>query len=92
MPRLFLELPQLSEKIVYVGFLLDEPNSILMNHIIMLYKYYIYSNRDVVAKINGDSFKSFIKYIFIVERAIAKKNNNLFTHFIKWNPLLQYLS
>ena len=41
-----LKLPYLSEKVIHLGWLSDKPNWILINHIILLYKYFIYLKRD----------------------------------------------
>ena len=48
-------LPNLSEKIVFLGYLNEETNNNLINHIILLYKYFLYSRRD---NLGGTNFKA----------------------------------
>ena len=87
------KLPNLSEKIVFLGYLNEETNNILTNHIILLYKYFLYSKRDYPEGTNFKAFKAFIRDINKTEKFIAKKNNNKFSmHFRKWDPLTPLLT
>ena len=63
-------LPHLSEKVTHLGWLSDEPNWILVNHIILLYKYFIYLKRDDTTRVNFQAFKSFLGYILRIEEGI----------------------
>ena len=85
------KLSNLSEKIVFLGYLNEETNNILINHIILLYKYFLYSKRDNPGGTNFKAFKAFIGKINKTERFIAKKNNKLSMHFRKWDPLMALL-
>ena len=67
------KLPNLSEKIVFLGYLNEETNNTLISHIILLYKYFLYSKRDNPGGTNFKAFKAFIRHINKTERFIAKK-------------------
>ena len=77
------KLPNLSEKIVFLGYLNEETNNILINHIILLYKYFIYSKRDNPGGTNFKAFlKAFIRNINKTEKFIAKKITNCRCTFV----------
>ena len=86
------KLPNLSEKTVFLGYLNEETNNNLINHIILLYKYFLYSRHDNLGGTNFKAFKAFIRNINKTEKLIAKKNNKLLTHFRKWDPLMLLLT
>ena len=64
-----IALPQLTEKIVYLGWLSNDPQTILINHILLLYKYFFYCKRDERGKV---SFKFYIRYVVKIKESIAK--------------------
>ena len=66
------KLPNLSEKTVFLGYLNEETNNILINHIILLHKYFLYSKRDNPGGTNFKA-KAFIRNINKTETFIAKK-------------------
>ena len=70
------KLPNLSEKIVFLGYLNEETNNIMINHIILLYKYCLYSKRENRGGTNFKAFKAFIRNISKTEKFIAKKITN----------------
>ena len=83
-----ITLPQLSEKIVYLGWFSDDLQTILINHILLLYKYFLYSRRNDRGKINFSAFKLYIRYVVKTEESIAKWKKNLTAHLSKWDPLM----
>ena len=83
-----ITLPQLSEKILYSGWFSNDPQTILIDHILLLYKYFLYSRRNDRGKINFSAFKLYIRYLVKIEESIAKRKKNLTAHFSKWNPLM----
>ena len=87
-----LKLPHLSEKVIHLGWLFDEPNWILVNQIILLYKYFIHLKPDDTMRVNFHAFKSFLGYILRVEKSIAKNRNKLTLHYGKWEPISHLLS
>ena len=58
-----IALPQLTEKIVYLGWLSDDPQTILINHILLLYKYFLYCKRIELGKVSFNAFKFYVRYI-----------------------------
>ena len=87
-----IALPQLTEKIVYLGWFSNDPQTILINHILLLYKYFLYCKRNERGKVSFNAFKFYIKYIVKIEESIAKRKNNLKAHFSKWDPLKGLIS
>ena len=84
-----IALPQLTEKIVYLGWFSNAPQTILINHILLLYKYFLYSKRNRKEETEFLMlFKFYIRYIVKIEERIAKRKNNLNAHFSKWDPLM----
>ena len=68
-----ITLPQLTEKIVYLGWLSNDPQIILINHILLLYKYFLYCKRNERVKVSFNAFKFYIRYIVKTEESIAKR-------------------
>ena len=87
-----ITLPQLSEKIVYLGRLSNDPQTNLINHILLLYKYFLYSRRNDRGKVNFRVFKVYIRYVVEIEESIAKRKKNLTGHLSKWDPLMVLFS
>ena len=48
-----MTLLQLSEKIVYLGWFSNDPQTISINHILLLYRYFLYSRRNDRGKVNS---------------------------------------
>ena len=69
-----LKLPNLSEKIVLLGYLNEETNNILINHIILLYKYFLYSKRDNPGGTNFKAIKAFISKYQQDRKVYCQKN------------------
>ena len=78
--------------IVYLGWLYNDPQTILINHIILLCKYFLYCKRNERGKVSFNAFKFYIRYIAKIEESIAKRKNNLKAHFSKWDPLKGLIS
>ena len=83
-----IKLPQLSEKIVCLGWFSNDPRTILINHILLLYKYFLYSRRNDRGKVNFSAFKLYIRYVVKIEKSIAKRKKILTAHLSKWDPLV----
>ena len=58
---LTITLLQLSEKIVYLGWFSNETQTILINRILLLYKYFLYSKRNGQGKVTFSAFKVHMK-------------------------------
>ena len=87
-----ITLPQLSEKIVYLGWFSNDPQTNLINHILLLYEYFLYSRRNDRGKVNFRAFKVYIRYVVKIEESIAKRKKNLTAHLSKWDPLMVLFS
>ena len=80
---LSITLPQISEKVVYLGWFSNDTQTISINHILLLCKYFLYSRRNDKGKVNFSAFKLNIRYVVNIEEPIAKRKKNLTAHFSK---------
>ena len=83
-----IALPHLTEKIISLGWSSNDPQTILINHILLLYKYFLYCKRNERGKASFNVFKFYIRYIVKSEESIAKRKNNFKAHFSEWDPLM----
>ena len=84
-------LPELTEKIIFLGWFEDHPHNTLINHTILLHKQFIYKNKGAKSKINIIGFRHFLKSAINTEKVIAKKRNKVDPHLKKWNPFVTLL-
>ena len=84
-------LPELTEKIILLGWFEYHSHNTLINHTILLYKQFIHTNRGAKSKINIIGFRHFLKSVINIERIIVKKRNKADVHLKKWNPFLTLL-
>ena len=63
----------------------DVLNSILHNHIILLFKKFLYANKGSPARVNSVGLKHYIKTFERIEQKIAYKKDRLKLHFQKWD-------
>ena len=64
---------------------MEDVNNILCNHIILLFKKFLYANKGSPAKLNSVSLKHYIKRFERIEQKIAYKKDKLKLHFEKWD-------
>ena len=83
----YVFLPNLDIKLILFGILYDQDQQKVKNHIILIFKKFLYENRDCPDKVNVHAFKNRLKRIIQIEYFIAKKNNTLDKHFKKWEQL-----
>ena len=74
------------QTIIFGAWNLNMPDFILINHMILLLKRYIYLRRQ-----NRHGLKSFIKNIQTVECRTAFDKDKLSFHYKKWEKLLPFL-
>ena len=74
-----------------LGWVSRRPKSQLINFIILLCKYYLYTVRKDVNKVCILAFKWYVNYTQTIEKVIAKKNGRIQKHLSKWDPLRQLL-
>ena len=87
-----IDVGELKEADLIFGKFDIQDDFILINHILLLGKYYIYSQKCQNAK---PSFKGFIakmKRIYSIELHIARKGDKLSFHLKKWNKLISVVA
>ena len=67
-------------------------NFTLINHLLLLGKYYIYSRKCQSGLPTVQSFIARIKLIYRIELQIARGKNKLSQHFTKWRKLVEVLT
>ena len=63
----------------------DKPDNILINHMILLLKRYIYLKKKDQNGLNFNGFTVFFKMIEIIEWRIAQERDKLYFHCGKWD-------
>ena len=86
-----MTLPDLSERIIKLGFIDGESLSITENHTQLLYKRYIYISRIHGKSINLIGFKLFLKDAIRIEEKIAQNKDILTLHYQKWEVVREVL-
>ena len=84
-------LPNLTEKLIFLGFLDNQSNSVIINHLILLFKKFLYESRENKFKVNVTSFQFYVSYIYEIENKIAKKLGKIETHLCKWQTIADLL-
>ena len=84
------DIPILNPQSATFGFFEIDPDLvILLNHILLLYKYYIYSSRDS-SKLSFKALLKNIKKVFVLEKKISSGNERKTEAFIKkWSKMMQ---
>ena len=79
----YLILPASEPSIVILGvWNIKNENNLLVNHVVLLFKYFIYKNRTNRHAINIHALKNYIKFLQKIEQRIARKK-------IDWKNTLQ---
>ena len=66
-------------------------DQVIVNHVILLFKRYIYLKRGDKTAPNLTGLKAYIKCIEKLERNIASENKNFDYHYKKWDKLIPFL-
>ena len=82
-----LALPNLNAKNRIFGFIDNDSFSVVENHILLLYKRYIYDRRLNKRSTNFLGFENLISIIKQIEEKISRKRNTMAKHFQKWEPM-----
>ena len=69
---------------------MKDVDDISCNHIILLFKKFLYANEDSPPKLNSVSLKNYIKTFERIEQKIASKKNKLELHFESGTAQNQY--
>ena len=83
-----LMLSNLTEKLIFLGFLDNQSNSVIINHLILLFKKFLYENRKNRFKINVTSFQF---HVYEIENKIVKKRRKIEAHLRKWETIADLL-
>ena len=76
--RGYLVLPALEPSIVILGvWNTKNENNVLVNHVVLLFKYFIYKNRTNKHAINIHALKNYINFLKKIEQRIARKKDRL---------------
>ena len=84
-----ISFPILEPKTVILGLLSETTsNYILINHIILLFKRFVFAKRKERKHIGFNGLKAFIKNVENTENQIASRKQKADIHYKKWNPIL----
>ena len=83
--------PNLTEKLIFLGFLDNQSISVIINHLILLFKKFIYENRGNRFKISVTSFQVHVAYVYEIENKIAKKRQKIEALLRKWETIADLL-
>ena len=88
-----LRLPPLEPVTAVLGsWDLENEANVLLNHLMLLFKYFIYRCRNMNTSVNLCHLQHFILSVQNVEQKVAFHNSRLTHHFSKWDPILQMLN
>ena len=90
-----LRLPPLEPVTAVLGsWDLENEANVLLNHLMLLFKYFIYRfrNMNTPVLLTFDICNTLFFSVQKVEQKLAFRNNRLTHHFSKWGPILQMLN
>ena len=87
-----IDVGELKEADLIFGNFDIQDDFILINHILLLGKYYIYSRKCQNAKPSLKCFIAKMKRIYSIELHIARKGEKLFFHLKKWKKLISVVA
>ena len=79
-----VNLPDCDDNINLYGISPSTKHNTLLNHIIMLFKLFVYNCRSNIKSLNLQNFLLKVQENEKIEFKIAKKRNKLFLHELKW--------
>ena len=80
----FINIPHSAPQSSIVGIFQNNQHSVLMNHVLLIYKFYIYSARNT-KQLKFDNLKKTIKKIKVLEKELTGSNKLNFLN--KWCPI-----
>ena len=66
---------------------INNPDNVLVNHIVLLFKKFLYQNKSNPQRIHILALKHYIKLVERIEQKLAYDAHKLDTHFKKWEPV-----
>ena len=86
-----IRLPDLEPTLAVVGKWFIENNNLIINHIVLIFKKFLYDNRSNHSRIHIAALKYQLRLAEKVEQKIASKKGKMEFHLKKWDPILQAL-
>ena len=86
-----LVLPDLNAKDSVLGFLTTKGTLILENRVPLIFKMFLYRNKQNPNAVSFTHFRLYLKQIYDIEYTIARRNESLARHYSKWDPLTSLL-
>ena len=83
-----LVLPDLNAKDSVLGFLTTKGTLNLENHVLLIFKMFLYRNKQNSNTVSFTHFRIYLKQIYDIEHTIARRNGSLARHYSKWDPSL----
>ena len=89
----FLSLPKLEPELAVLGkWNLDKNEKVLINHIVLLFKRFVFDYRSNRHKIHILALLNYFRTVEKVEQKIAYQKDKLKLHFEKWDPIRHSLN
>ena len=86
-----LVLPDLNAKDSMLDFLTTKGTLILESHVLLIFKMFLYRNKQNPNSVSFSHFRLYWKQIYDIEHNIARRNGSLARHYSKWSPLTSLL-
>ena len=87
-----ITLPDLDPTLAVVGkWCIENNNNLIVNHIVLIFKKFLYDNRSNFSRILTVALKYQLKLVEKVQQKIASKRGKMECHLRKWDPILQSL-
>ena len=80
-----LVLQDLNAKDSVLGFLTTKGILLLENHVLLIFKTFLYRNKQDLNSVSFSHFRLYLKQIYDIEHNIALRNESLARHYSKWN-------
>ena len=87
-----ITLPHPEPTLAVVGkWCVENNNNLIINHIVLIFKKFLYDNRSNHSRIHIAALKYQLRLAEKVEQKIASKKGKMEFHLKKWDPILQAL-
>ena len=88
--RADIYMPSIDEIAVIYEQFDDEENTMIIGHLLNIYKQVVYGSRDI-GYVNINMFLAKVKEVQKIEYNIAQKKDKVHTHSAKWEKIIQFL-
>ena len=80
-----LALPDLNAKDSVLGFLTTKGIFILENYVLLIFKMFLYRNKQNPSAVSFCHFRFNLKQIYDIEHNVARRNGSSARHYSKWD-------